>query len=180
MVRRLFEFILTTHVFYTQDWYIGNEGKCIVPIEPNKWGHRKNCHEVKHPIDDTTYDWADKLGCVARKSKDGMPTLVKEDECSSVGGTWHVRAKSKEQCEDDRGDVCTHPFDEWRVFGGIVSQEKCDTCGYKTIPPTSWRSGTWSNSAETPLYWVERAFATKNKWEENRSVLGLWLTCGLL
>lgn len=136
----------------------------MVPIEPNDWGHRKSCHEMKHPIDGTAYDWADKLGCVAKKSDNGMTTFVKEGECGAVGGTWHGRAKSKEECEDDRGSVCTHPFDEWRVFG--MEGEKCDQCSYRTTHPTKWRSGVWSDSAETPLYWVERSFSSKNAWEE--------------
>ena len=138
-----------------------------MPIEPNEWGHRKGCHEIQHPIDGTRYEWADKMGCVAKKTQDGLTTHVKEAECNGVGGTWHVRARSKEECEDNRGNVCTHPFDEWRVFGGITSEEKCDTCGYESSPPTKWRPGIWSPSAETPLYWVERAFSAKNKWEEN-------------
>jgi len=151
-----------------EDWFIGNEGKCIVPYEPNEWGHRKGCHEIEHPVDGTRYDWADKLGCVARKkSQDGSITHVEQGECQAIGGTWHNRAKSQEQCEDNRGDVCAHPFDEWRVFGGIESEEKCDTCGYKTTPATTWRSGIWSESAETPLLWAERKFSAKNTWEEH-------------
>ena len=123
------------------DWFMGNQGKCIVPLEPNDWGHRKGCHEVKHPIDGTTYDWADKLGCVARKTEDGTATYVKEAECGSIGGTWHVRANSRVTCEGDRGNVCTHPFD-----GRIASSH--DPYDYVFVPRAHFSSQIIKQSGE--------------------------------
>lgn len=147
-----------------EDWYLG-DGACIVPFQSNEHGYRKGCEEIT--VGGATYMYADNAGCIARKMDGGSTVRVPEAECAGVGGTWRERANKRAVCEG-HGSVCHNPFSDWDIYGGFgpADQTKCtDTCGHAWNFVSKWRAGVWGAANEMPLQWVQRSFASINRWE---------------
>jgi len=105
-----------------EDWFLWEGAACIVPFQMGEGGWRKECHEMQNPTDNTPFQYADKAGCIARKSSGGLTKA----ECTALGvktgfsGAFYVdgMAKSAEQCQK-LGRVCRDNFEDWRIYGGF-------------------------------------------------------------
>jgi hypothetical protein len=115
---------------------------------------------MTNPNDGTTYQYAELLGCVARKS-DGYVTQA---ECAGVGGTWKTPAETKAQC-DGHGDICIAKHNDWEKYGGFTERSTCEQCDLRYKKKATWIAGKWNAAVPRPLSWVTRKYDSINSWD---------------
>jgi hypothetical protein len=162
------------------DYDVGELGSCLFRPQRNDDGYREGCDRMGLPLgcaqrDDHTgqvdlsscefrFDWGDGFCALTQNVGGTQRRVLNETLCDEVGGQFKTRAESEAECTG-YGKVCTSPFNSHDVFGGITTENKCQTCGYRFQDSKTWRSGRWAPPAEQPLSFAKRVSSSKNTWD---------------
>lgn len=131
---------------------------CVLPYRYDDFGNKL---AASCPVDNTSPSSAyrdTRVGCL-------NATVVTELECTTVGGVWHIKATTEEECAAHgtaciNGEVNPQRWMEWTQRNAT----ECGLCGGSILPAYQWQTGTVLPSEMLPLTWQDRAWQHVNQW----------------